>query len=120
MNTIEKRQLSILIVDDSARMRQTIRAILGTADYRFHECDSGIAAVDLYPSVEPEWVLMDLAMPGITGIEATQQILALDPAARVIIVTDHAAKQFQDAAHRAGAVGFVGKDDLSKLIDLLR
>lgn len=110
----------ILIVDDSAFIRATIRAVLEPVSRDVHECADGAEAIDAYRRLAPDWVLMDIAMRGMDGIQATSRIRAADPAARVIIVSDHGSTQFRAAARTAGAAAFVLKDDLLTLPSLLK
>ena len=111
--------MSILIVDDNARMRETIRAILQPLDDELHECENGDAALALYPSIKPSWVLMDITMAGLDGLGATRAIRALDPAARIVIVTQHPDPVLRQAAEEAGAAGYVLKEDLSALVRMI-
>ncbi|NCC34388.1 MAG: response regulator transcription factor, partial [Chloroflexia bacterium] len=70
----------------------------------------GEAAVAQYEALRPDVVLMDLQMPGIDGAEATRRIRALDPQARVLVLTTYATDEFIFAALRAGAKGYLLKD----------
>ena len=110
--------MMVLIVDDNPSMRQAIRYFLGDlAD--FHECSDGAQAVDIYRLLRPDWVLMDVRMPIVDGIAATRQIIAADSKARILIVTDYDDKHLRSAASNAGACGYVLKDDLFSLRQLL-
>jgi len=110
----------MLIVDDNPQMRTMIRTILKeTGDWTI-ECGNGAEAVELYRQHMPDWVMMDISMPVLDGISATQRILALDRYARVVIVTDYYDKQLEQAAFHAGAVAYVPKDDLLKLLEVVR
>jgi len=57
--------------------------------FRSYECAVGDEALDSYRSYIPDWVLMDVELPGLDGITATQQITAAFPTARVLIVSDY-------------------------------
>lgn len=111
--------MSVLIVDDNARMRETIRVVVANLDPDAHQCADGASAVALYERVHPDWVFMDLEMQGVDGVEATRRIRASDPHARVVIVTDHDTAAFRQAAREAGACAFVPKSDLTKLLDVI-
>ncbi len=78
----------ILIADDSIYMRDTLRDILRAAGHEIvGEAVNGINAVDIYRALEPDIVMMDIAMPDGDGIEALKQIIALNKDAIVIMLT---------------------------------
>jgi DNA-binding NarL/FixJ family response regulator len=116
------RQVRVLIADDHPLFRDGLRLLLeSTTELRvIGEAGSGDEAVALAtePSAAPDVVVMDLKMPGLSGIEATRQIRATTPRVHVLIVT-----MFEDdasilAAMRAGARGYVLKDAAQE--DILR
>ncbi|HEY2849856.1 MAG TPA: response regulator [Gemmatimonadaceae bacterium] len=111
--------MKLLIVDDNPRMRATIRSVVTPAAAEVVECDNGLDAVALYDARRPDWVLMDISMPALDGIRATRRIRAINPDARVVIVTDFVDQAFRQAAARAGAVAFVTKDNLLELLRIL-
>jgi two-component system response regulator DegU len=110
--------LNILIVDDSARVRETIKSILDSPGIRYSECDNGAQALELYRDIRPAWVFMDIMMPGLNGIQATQNIIAEYPDARIAIVTNFDDKEYRIAAKEAGALMYILKEELIKLRDL--
>lgn len=110
--------LRVLVVDDNAAMRALIRGLVAGVSDVF-ECDSGEAAVARYVSVQPDWVLMDIRLGGMDGIEATRAIRRAHPGARVLMVTEYGDGRSRRAAAEAGAYGFVLKDDLRTLPALL-
>src|SRR6267154_3226862 len=104
--------LRVLIADDHPVFRHGIRGLLDTtAEFvTVGEAETGEQAVRRCAELRPDVVLMDIQMPGIGGIEATRQLLAADPAIRVLMVT-----MFEDdasvfTAMRAGARGYILKD----------
>jgi DNA-binding NarL/FixJ family response regulator len=104
--------LHILIADDHPLFRDGIRMLLNTMPDMevVGEAATGDEAVDLAMSLEPNLILMDIRMPGISGFEATRRILEAHPEIRVLVVT-----MFEDdasvfTAMRAGARGYVLKD----------
>jgi two-component system, chemotaxis family, chemotaxis protein CheY len=107
--------MTILIVEDSMLMRRMIKDVLTQPGIECVECADGGSALARYREVRPDWVLMDIMMPGYSGIKATQDIMAEDPGARVAIVTNFDDKEFREAAEKAGARAFVLKEDLSQL-----
>lgn len=105
-------QLRILIADDHPVFRDGIRALLEvTAEIEVAgEATTGEEAVALAEQCQPDLILMDVQMPGLNGIEATQRIVARQPDVRVLMLT-----MFEDdasvfAALRAGASGYILKD----------
>ncbi|HWD19910.1 MAG TPA: response regulator transcription factor [Verrucomicrobiae bacterium] len=114
-----KKVGKVLIVDDSARVRQAIRALLQGVVEEMIEAGDGASAVAAYLAHKPDWVTMDLEMGPVGGLAAVQQIIARDPQARILIVTVQDAKSFLDAARQAGACGYVLKEDLRSIIGFI-
>jgi len=112
-------QAKLLIADDSAEMRSLLRRMCAHAFAEILECADGEQAVALFNDQRPDCVLMDIAMPRQDGLAAMARILARKPAARVIIVSQHDSAPFRQAAAKAGACGFVSKNDLASLCGLL-
>lgn len=107
-----------LIVDDHAAFRQTLRAFL--PDSTVLECADGREVLALYAAERPDWVLMDIQMPGLDGLTATRRLKETFPVARIIIVTNHAGEEIRAAAREAGADGFVHKENLEELPAMIR
>jgi CheY-like chemotaxis protein len=110
---------SLFIVDDNARIRATIRSIVGPIADHVVECVDGLEAVERYADERPDWVLMDVSMPRLDGISAARRIRDVDPGARIIMVTDYDDPKLRRAAADAGVVAYVGKDDLFALLAIL-
>ena len=87
-------------------MLKTVVADLATDIY---ECPDGKDALIAYEAHHPDFVLMDISMQEMDGIAATRQIMAADPAAQVIIVTNFDDDLMREAARSAGARGYVLK-----------
>jgi two-component system chemotaxis response regulator CheY len=100
---------SILVVDDSVLVRRMLRSILDSAGYRVSEAVNGADAVEIYAQLRPDLVTMDLAMPGMGGLEAIAAIKALDPAARIVVVSALGRTGTGPDAKRAGACAYVQK-----------
>ncbi len=103
---------SLLIAEDNERTRQMIKTVVADFASEIYECGEGSSAIALYAAHQPDWVLMDVQMPELSGLEATRQIKALWPDARVLIVTSYDDDETREAAISAGASGFVGKENL--------
>ena len=112
--------MSLLIVDDDQRMRGLIRSIIADLAAPITECADGDEAQERYRLDRPDWVLMDLMMPRVNGIEATRQLKASDPQARIVIVTGQPDESVRRAASHAGACAFVSKDNLLDLRELIQ
>lgn len=109
----------IMMVEDNHAMRALIRGLVEEVTDEVHECATAERALELYPQLRPEWVLMDIRLGGMDGITATAALRRLDPSARVIIVTENGDQGYREAARAAGACGFVLKEDLLSLTSLL-
>ena len=71
--------VTALIVDDCESMRRLIKALIGSVADVIVECASGDAAYAAYAAHRPDWVLMDIQLPGLDGVAATGQIRATSP-----------------------------------------
>jgi NarL family two-component system response regulator LiaR len=102
----------ILIVEDQRIVREGIVALLEDEQQIeiVGEAANGREAIEMYTSLHPDVVLMDLQMPEIDGPEATRQICAADPQARVLVLTTYATDEFIFTALKAGACGYLLKD----------
>jgi DNA-binding NarL/FixJ family response regulator len=105
--------IRVLVADDQAMVRAGFRLLLsGEQDIEVvAEASNGLEAVEKAVRFEPTVVLMDIRMPELDGLEATRRILAADGAARVLILTTFDLDEYVYEALRAGASGFVLKDD---------
>jgi DNA-binding NarL/FixJ family response regulator len=108
----------VLLVDDHKILRDGLKAILRhTEDFRVvGEAGDGAIAVQLCRELKPDIVLMDVSLPGLSGVETTQEILRYHPEAKVIILSMYDDEHTVIGAIRAGARAFVIKkasdDDL--------
>lgn len=109
-----------MIVDDHAAFRQVVKAQLQTIGAQCVECEDGQDALEQYPAFRPDFVLMDIAMKGLDGLSATAQIKARFPDARILMLTEYDDLDLRAAARQAGACGYVLKEDLSHLPDVLQ
>lgn len=80
--------MKVLLVDDNALTRYTIKSLLEKLGHEVvAEAEDGAAAVKLYGETKPDVVFLDLILPGRSGVEILGDLRALDPAARVVVVT---------------------------------
>jgi DNA-binding NarL/FixJ family response regulator len=108
--------MMVLIVEDNPGMRRVIRSVVSDLASVF-ECSSGEDALAAYRQCRPDWVLMDIKMGATNGITATRSIKAAFPEARIVILTNYDDAELREAARRAGACGYVLKENL---IDIRR
>jgi DNA-binding NarL/FixJ family response regulator len=105
--------IRVLVADDQSMVRAGFRMLLaGEADIEVvAEAGNGLEAIDKAERFRPTIVLMDIRMPELDGLEATRRILAADPAARILVLTTFDLDEYIYEALKAGASGFVLKDD---------
>lgn len=105
-------RVSVLLADDHALMRAGLRKLLESLpDVEVvGEADDGQAAVALAEQLRPDLVLMDIAMPGLNGLEAAARLTKAYPQTRVVILSMHQNEDYVRQALRAGAAGYVLKD----------
>ena len=110
--TDDRRAIRVLIADDQALMRGGFRMILDAEpDLEvIGEAIDGADAVRGFERWQPDVVVMDVRMPTMDGIEATRRITAIDPSAKVLILTTFDLDEYVYDALRAGASGFLLKD----------
>ena len=108
-----------MVVDDHSAFRQVVRTLIQAAGGEVLECKDGYEAVRQYPRFRPDIVLMDIAMKGLDGLNATMQIKRGSPGARVYMLTQYDDSDLRLAAQEVGAAGYLLKDDLSQLQLLL-
>jgi DNA-binding NarL/FixJ family response regulator len=115
---IAKKQITVLLVEDHAVVRQGLTALL-VADGHFNivgEARNGREAVQQALALKPDVILMDLAMPVLNGLEATRQILAANPAAKVIVLSAHSDDEYIERTREAGVVGFLEKQSSAEIL----
>ena len=106
--------MKFLIVDDSADMRRCIKEYLPD-EIETVECRDGLEAIAAFTQHQPDWVLMDIEMQPIDGLAATRQIKAHWPEAKIIFVTSHDEPRFREAASQLKVEGYVLKDNLEQI-----
>lgn len=99
----------ILIVDDSALSRRTLRRILESADYEVVEAGDGMAALELYFLEKPGLVLLDLVMKGMYGLDVLVKLREMDPKALVVVASADIQSSTRKMVDEAGALGFINK-----------
>jgi two-component system response regulator NreC len=101
----------VLLVDDHAIMREGLRLVLDAQAgvTVVGEAEDGRQALELVEQLQPDVVVMDIAMPILNGAEATRQIKRRFPAVRVVILTMHEDERYLERVVKAGAIGCVLK-----------
>jgi DNA-binding NarL/FixJ family response regulator len=107
--------MNLMIVDDHAGMRSTIRQLISSAGDQVVECGCGDEALQNLETFRPDCVTVDVSMPGMCAFKTMRTIRERYPSARVICVTSHDLPEYRRAAYDAGASGFVLKDSLADL-----
>jgi len=112
--------IRVLLADDHSLVRAGIRSLLGAmADVQVvGEAASGEEALELAARQQPDVVLMDIAMKGITGLEAAARMREMHPAVRVVILSMHSGEEYVLQALRAGAAGYLLKDAATGELEL--
>jgi DNA-binding NarL/FixJ family response regulator len=105
--------IRVLVADDQSMVRAGFRMLLAGEEgiEVVAEASNGLEAVEKAARFHPSVVLMDIRMPELDGLQATQRILAADNAARILILTTFDLDEYVFGALRSGASGFVLKDD---------
>jgi two-component system, chemotaxis family, chemotaxis protein CheY len=99
----------VLIVDDSALTRRSLRQILENADCVVVEAEDGLTALESYSLEKPNVVLLDLVMRGMYGLEVIERLRELDADVRVVVVSADIQTSSMQLAERAGARAFINK-----------
>ena len=120
---ITPSKITVLIADDHRLFADALEAILST-DGRFEivgKAHDGESAVRLAGTTKPDVVLMDIAMPGVDGVEATKRIRRKQDSARVLMLTGSNSRTDVARAREAGAAAYVTKDRIAaQLIEAIR
>ena len=112
------KPITVLLAEDHAVVRQGLSALLN-ADGHFKmvgEAKTGREAVELAHTLRPDVILMDIAMPVLNGLEATRQILAANPAAKVVILSAHSDDEYIERMSTAGVAGFLEKQTSAEVL----
>jgi two-component system response regulator NreC len=112
ITAMEKRPIKIFLVDDQSMLRAAFRSLL-SRDPRFEVVgDSGDArsAIEMVRELRPDVVLLDISMPGLSGLDALGPMREAHPRVHILMLTHHEGDSFVDQALRGGADGYLSKD----------
>lgn len=107
----------ILIIDDHEVVRKGIRLILGDARPSWEICgeaSNGVEGIDAAARLKPDIVLLDITMPGMSGLEAASHISGRRVAGPILFFTMHESGELASEAKRVGARGYVRKSDAAR------
>ncbi len=107
--------MKLMIIDDHAGVRNLIRELVASPADAVCECASGSEAVRVARFFKPDYVTMDIRLPGLNGLEAAREICAALPETRLVVVTSFDQPEFRRTAAAVGAIGYVVKENLSEL-----
>ncbi len=112
----------VLIADDTAFMRMTLKNILEKNGYEVvGEAEDGVQAIEKYKELNPSLVTMDITMPNLDGIAAIKEIVKNDPEAKIVVCSAMGQKALVIEALNAGAKDFIVKPfQPDRIIDSLK
>ena len=107
------RNFEILLADDHAIFRQGIRKIIEEINGLAicGEAKDGLELLELLKTTRPDMIILDISMPNLRGLEATEEIKKLYPEIKILLLTMHKKKRFVQLGLKAGADGFMLKED---------
>lgn len=105
--------ITVLLVDDHARFRHTVHRLLDSeADIRVvGEAANGPEAMSAVERLKPDVLVVDVEMPGFSGLQVTRRVRSSHPEIRIVALSLYDDEQFRDAMRDAGASAFVRKDE---------
>lgn len=112
------KSITILLAEDHAIVRQGLCALL-SADNRLKivgEARTGREAIEMTRTLQPDIIVMDIAMPVLNGLEATRQILTENPTAKIMILSAHSDDAYIESVSAAGAKGFLEKQTSAEIL----
>ncbi len=111
--------MKIMVVDDNKDMRKMIADLIHAGSNEIYELEDGDEAVAMFGKIRPDWVLMDIKMKRMNGLEAAKRIKERYHDARIVIVSKYDDKFFRIFAAKVGAEKFVSKQNLLELRSIL-
>jgi two-component system, NarL family, response regulator NreC len=105
-------KIRVLIVDDQNVLRAAFKSLLGQGETVeiAGDCADARSAIEQTGRLRPDVVLLDISMPGLSGLDAIEPLREAHPRVRILMLTHHEGESFVDQALRAGADGYLSKD----------
>jgi DNA-binding NarL/FixJ family response regulator len=111
--------MKLMIVDDHAGMRSRIRDLLARPNVETREYGTGEEAIEAAREFQPDWIIMDVHLSGVNGIEAAKTIRSDVPRARIVVISTEDRGYLREAAREGGAEEFLSKHQLADLPHML-
>jgi len=118
----EMNKLRLLLVEDNNLFRQTLRESLQVSfpEIAIDEAPNGVEALKRVKSFAPDLILMDIRLPGESGLGLTKKIKAIYPDIIIFILTNYDSEECREAASRYGADRYIPKDSLKRVEELIK
>ncbi len=115
-------KLRLLIVEDNNLFRQTVRESLQASfpEIAIDEAANGVDALKKVNVFAPDLILMDMRLPGESGLALTKKIKAIYPDIIIFILTNYDSRECREAASRYGADRYIAKDSFKRVVELIR
>ncbi len=108
--------MKILIVDDQKGIRRLLTEVFSDHSYEIESCSNGIAALEIISRFKPDMIIMDVKMPGMSGIDVLKKIRDTDRHVRVVMMTAYSDQHYINEAEDLGVAKFIIKPfDLNQL-----
>ena len=112
-SSLSERATCVLLVDDNKNILARVRAALAPACVIVAEVTDGASALAAATTLRPDVIVLDISMPGMSGLEVAAALRRQQSTAAIVFLTVHDDSQFVDAAMQSGATGYVLKTRLS-------
>jgi DNA-binding NarL/FixJ family response regulator len=121
-NSEPQTAVRILVVDDNKALRDAVGRLVKSVPGLevCGEAENGREGVRKTIDLQPDVVLMDIAMPDVNGLEATRELRRVAPRTEVLVFTEHESRHAMQAAMDAGARGYLAKTHASSLVEAVR